>query len=441
MSATIEIIDRLAARWPKGFDLSLGRIRRLLDALGNPERRLPPVIHVAGTNGKGSTIAFLRAILEQSGLRVHTHTSPHLVRYNERYRLATAPGRSAFVDDEPFADALARAEAANHEMPITLFELLTAAGFLLFCETPADVALLEVGLGGRFDATNVVDAPLVSVITSISLDHQSYLGDTVEKIAFEKAGILKAGRPFVTSPATQGVSAVFEDVARSVRAGPAFIGGQDWTAFEEHGRLVFQDGDGLIDLPMPRLPGRHQIQNAGTAIAAIRASGLAIPAQAIERGLETAEWPARLQRLAAGTLVDAAPQGAEIWLDGGHNAGAGEVVSAAMADFADRVERPLFLITGMITTKDPATFFEPFKGLVRHVFAVPIPGSEVDWPTATLADAARSAGLSAEPAESAHAAIRAIARSWRFERAPRILICGSLYLAGEVLAANGTPPR
>lgn len=441
MSRTLEIIDRLAARWPKGFDLTLGRIERLLAALGDPQTRIAPVIHVAGTNGKGSTIAFLRAMLEAEGLRVHTHTSPHLVSYNERYRLADGPGRSSFVGDAAFSDALARAEAANGDSPVTLFELLTAAGFLLFAERPADVVLLEVGLGGRFDATNVIRSPLVAVIASISMDHQAYLGDTLESIAFEKAGILKAGRPAVFSPNEDTVTAVFETVARRVGAGPLMVGGQDWTAYEEHGRLVYQDEDGLLDLALPRLAGRHQLQNAGTAIAALRVSGLGVGEEAIRRGLETVDWPARLQRLSQGDLVDAAPAGAEIWLDGGHNPGAGEVVASAMADLEDRVGRPLFLIAGMLTTKDPAGFFAPFKGLVRHVFTVPIPGSDAAWSPDALAEAALAAGLSAEPVESPAAALVLLASGWRLEPPPRVLICGSLYLAGDVLAANGTPPR
>ncbi|WP_181703746.1 bifunctional folylpolyglutamate synthase/dihydrofolate synthase [Chthonobacter albigriseus] len=441
MPETLAIIDRLSALHPKGYDLTLGRIERLLAALGHPEQRLPPVFHVAGTNGKGSTIAFLRAILEAAGLRVHTHTSPHLVAYNERYRLATGPGRSAFVDDARFTDALERAEVANGNEPITLFELLTAAGFLLFAEEPADVVLLEVGLGGRFDATNVVAAPLVSVITSISLDHQSYLGNTIDKIAFEKAGIIKKGRPVVVSPNPAEVTEVFETVASRAGAKPLLIGAQDWMVHEEHGRLVFQDDGGLLDLPLPRLSGRHQIQNAGTAVAAIRASKLDIPLSAIERGLETVEWPARLQRLTHGRLVDLAPPGAEVWLDGGHNPGAGEVVASAMADLEDRVERPLFLIAGMLTTKDPAGFFTPFEGLVRHVFTVPIPGSEAAWDPDALAEAANAAGLSAEAAPGTAEAIRLLAANWTLERAPRILICGSLYLAGDTLAENGTPPQ
>jgi dihydrofolate synthase/folylpolyglutamate synthase len=441
MNPSLDIIDRLAARWPKGFDLTLGRIERLLAALGNPERRLPPVIHVAGTNGKGSTIAFLRAMLEASGRAVHTHTSPHLVRYNERYRIARGPGRSSFVDDTDFTRALARAEAANADEPITLFELLTAAGFLLFSENPADVVLLEVGLGGRFDATNVIADPLVAVITSISLDHQSYLGDTVEAIAGEKAGILKRSRPAVVSPNPDAVIDVIERTAARVGAGRLAIGGRDWTAFEEHGRLVYQDDDGLMDLDLPRLPGRHQLANAGTAIAALRLSGLILPPSAVQRGLERVEWPARLQRLTAGPLVDLAPPGAEIWLDGGHNPGAGTVVASAMADLEDRVERPLLLVCGMLTTKDPNGFFAAFQGLARHVFTVPIPGSESAWTPEALANSALSAGLTADPMPGAADALVAIAESWEAERAPRILICGSIYLAGDILAANGTPPE
>jgi dihydrofolate synthase / folylpolyglutamate synthase len=273
------------------------------------------------------------------------------------------------------------------------------------------------------------------------MDHQAYLGDTVEQIAFEKAGILKPGRPAVISPNDEVVIDVFEQVAGRTGAGPLAIGGQDWLAFEEHGRLVYQDGEGLLDLALPRLTGRHQLQNAGTAIAALRLSGLDVPPAAIQRGLETVEWPARLQRLTHGALIDVAQAGTEIWLDGGHNPGAGEVVASAMADLEDRVERPLFLIAGMLTTKDPTGFFTPFKGLVRHVFTVPIPDSDAAWTPDALADAARAAGLSAEPIESPADALRLIAAGWQLDRPPRVLICGSLYLAGDVLASNGTPPR
>lgn len=439
METPLDIIDRLGARWPKGFDLSLGRIRRLLGALGHPERRVPPVFHVAGTNGKGSTVAFLRAILEAEGLRVHADTSPHLVRYNERFRLADGPGKSSLVDDDALADALSRTEKANGDEAITLFELLTAAGFLLFAERPADALLLEVGLGGRFDSTNVIDHPAVSVITSISLDHQAHLGNTVEKIAFEKAGIIKAGAPVVLSPNPDAVVAVVERVASEVRAGSLMIGGQDWTAFEEHGRLVFQDIDGLLDLPRPRLPGGHQISNAGAAIAAVRAAGFRVGQNSFERGMERVEWPARLQRLTVGAVAEAAPDGAEIWLDGGHNPGAGEVIASAMADLEERVARPLVLVTGMLVTKDPVGFFEAFSGLARRVYTVPIRGSDAACDPQALAADARSAGVTAMATSSVTAALSHLRETWSGP-APRILICGSLYLAGEVLADNGTPP-
>ena len=439
MIAPLDIINRLASRWPKGFDLTLTRIRRLLAALGDPQTRLPPVFHVAGTNGKGSTVAFLRAMLEADGYRVHADTSPHLVRYNERFRLATAAGLSAIVDDATFADALLRTEKANGDEAITLFELLTAAGLLMFAEHPADAVLLEVGLGGRFDSTNVIDRPEVAVITSISLDHQAYLGDTVELIAFEKAGIIKAGRPVVVAPASDSVRDVFDAVARERRAGPVRHGGQDWTAYEEHGRLVFQDEGGLIDLTRPRLPGGHQIGNAGTAIAALRASGLAVSNAAIERGMQKVEWPARLQRLTAGELVARAPEAAEIWLDGGHNPGAGEVIASAMADLEERVGRPLVLIAGMLTTKDPEGYFAAFGGLARRVYAVPIEGSDAARDPQSLAEAARATGLVAVAASGVDAALDHLKATWSGV-APRILICGSLYLAGNVLAENGTPP-
>jgi dihydrofolate synthase/folylpolyglutamate synthase len=433
------VLGRLTANLPKGYDLSLGRIERLLAVLDHPERRMPPVIHVAGTNGKGSTIAFMRAILEAGGKRVHVHTSPHLVRYNERYRLATGPGTSAFVDDDRLADALVRAEAANGAETITVFELLTAAAFLLFSETPADYVLLEVGLGGRFDATNVIDKPLAAVITSISIDHQAFLGDTIEAIAFEKAGILKKGAPAVVGENAESVINVISRQADKVGAS-LFICGQDFSAHEESGRLVYQDEDGLLDLALPRLVGRHQYQNAANAIAAIRRAGIGLADDAFERGLATVEWPARLQRLTAGTLVKAAAPGSEVWLDGGHNAGAGEVVAAAMADLHDRFARPLYIVAGMLTTKDPVGFFRSFKGLARHVFTVPIRDSEAAWEPAALAEAARAAGLEAEPVTSVIEAVRRISFGWDWQPAPRILICGSLYLAGEVLAENGTPP-
>jgi len=438
MDHTNAILGRLLTLHPKVIDLSLDRMQRLLNALGNPEKRLPPTIHLAGTNGKGSTGAFLRAALEADGKGVHVYTSPHLVNFNERIRLA-AEGGGHYVDDEGLTDALERAERANDGEPITFFEITTAAAFLLFSERPADVLIMETGLGGRLDATNVVDDPLVSVITPVGLDHQRFLGETVEAIAEEKAGIIKRRRPVVAAPQSDAVTAVIERAAARAQA-PLHLGGQDWTAIEERGRLIYQDETALFDMPPPRLPGRHQFLNAGTAIAALRTGGLWPGLDTAEKALELVDWPARLQRLTSGRIVDTAMPGAEIWLDGGHNPDAGEALAAYMADLEDRVSRPLFLIAGMLNTKDPVGFFRPFSGLVRHVFTVPVFGSEAAIDPGPLADMAESAGVTAEPVTSVRTALRLLAESWRFEPPPRILICGSLYLAGDVLSQNGTPP-
>jgi len=432
------VLERLVRLHPKEIDLSLGRIERLLAALDHPEIKLPPVIHIAGTNGKGSTTATMRAVLEAAGKRVHVYTSPHLCRFHERIRLA-APGGGLLVDDATLVDALDRTERANAGEPITLFEITTAAAMLLFAEQPADVLLLEVGLGGRLDATNVVANPLVSVITPISLDHEKFLGATLPEIAGEKAGIIKPGVPVVVAPQPDEAMGVIERQAARKRA-ELFVAGREWNAGEERGRLVFQDEGGLLDLPPPRLVGRHQYVNAGTAVAALRAAGLWPGLAAAEAGLGRVDWPARMQRLTQGRIVEAAMPGAEIWLDGGHNPGAGEAISTVMADLEERVSRPLFLITGMLSAKDPIGFFKPFAGLVRHVFTVPIFGADSARDPGELAAAARAAGLAAEPVSSVKTALRLLCEGWRFEPPPRILICGSLYLAGDVLGQNGTPP-
>ncbi|MGN6766527.1 MAG: bifunctional folylpolyglutamate synthase/dihydrofolate synthase [Rhizobiaceae bacterium] len=433
-------IERLMTLHPKGFDLSLGRVSRLLEKLGNPQDRMPPVIHIAGTNGKGSAAAFSRALLEAAGYRVHVHTSPHLVHWCERYRMAAAGG-GRFVADDIFADAIQRVAEANNGETITVFEILTAVMFVLFSEHPADAAVVEVGLGGRFDATNVIKRPAVSVIMPISLDHQAYLGDRVELIAAEKAGIIKKGVPVV-------VGAQEFDAARSVlvetaeRLGcPLQVYGQDFLAFEENGRMVYQDETGLLDLPQPRLPGRHQFANAAAAIAAVRTAGFSIPPEAAAFAMGAVEWPGRLQRLASGRLAELAPEGAELWLDGGHNPGAGTVIAEAMATQEERLARPLFLVTGLINTKDQTGYFRAFEGMARHVFTVPVRMSESGVPPEELAVRASEAGLSAEPVASVENALKLLRDTWDAnETPPRILISGSLYLAGEVLAANGTPP-
>jgi dihydrofolate synthase/folylpolyglutamate synthase len=428
------IVARLAALHPKRIDLSLDRMQRLLAALGHPERQLPPVIHVAGTNGKGSTVAFMRAILEAAGKRVHVYSSPHLVRFNERYRLA-----GVLVSDEELSATLEECERANAGAPITVFEITTAVGMMLFARHPADVLLLEVGLGGRLDATNVIDHPLATVITRIAVDHTDFLGDTIEKIAHEKAGILKRDAPAIIAAQARDALAMIERQAARLNV-PLKIAGEDWTATEERGRLVYQDEAGLLDLPAPKLYGRHQFENAGLAIAALRAiKPLKIAPAAYETGMIKADWPARLQRLSAGHLVELTPPGSELWLDGGHNPDGGGAIAAALADLEERVSRPLVLIVGMLASKDCAGFLSNFTGLARRVIAVPVPGAEKGLTAETVADAARAIGLPATSRDNLDEALDA-ARKLDLEPPPRILITGSLYLAGEVLRENGTLP-
>jgi dihydrofolate synthase/folylpolyglutamate synthase len=439
MEPSETILERFLSLHPKLIDLSLGRIERLLLALGEPHRKLPPVIHVAGTNGKGSTIAFMRSIFEAAGLVVHVYTSPHLVRFHERIRLG-APGGGHLVGEATLVDAFQRCEKANAGAPITLFEMTTAAAFLLFSENPAHVLLLEVGLGGIFDATNVIDKPLATVITPISRDHAEYLGDTPELIASAKAGIMKRGVPAVIAPQEfPEVEPVLERYG--ARVGARLIeAGQHFHIREEQGRLIVEDEDGLVDLPLPRLAGRHQQINAGTAVAALRAAGFGrLPVAAYEAGIIGAEWPARLQRLTRGRLADQLPEGAELWLDGGHNPDGGKVLAAAMADFEERASRPLVMIVGMLGTKDSAGFLLPFAGLAGQVMTIPIKGNVASRSAAEVAALAEAAGLPAVPCAGVEEALRLLReRQWRV--APRVLIAGSLYLAGEVLSLNGTVP-
>ncbi len=438
MTPINSIVARLTALHPKRIDLSLDRMWRMLAALGHPERQLPPTIHVAGTNGKGSTIAFMRAILEAAGLRVHVYTSPHLVRFNERFRLG-AEGEGRLASDAELSGALNECERVNAGAPITVFEITTAAGLLLFARNPADVLLLEVGMGGRLDATNVVDRPLATVITPVSFDHAEHLGDTVGKIAAEKAGILKRGVPAVVAAQPREALLAIERAAARAKA-PIRIAGEDWTATEERGRLVYQDDTGLLDLPPPKLYGRHQFENAGVAIAALRALGeLKLAPAAFETGIAKADWPARMQRLSQGRLAAIAPPGGELWLDGGHNADGGRAIANALADLEERVSRPLVLVVGMLSTKDCESFLKNFAGLARRVVAVPIPHQEKSFPADAIADAARAVGVPAQSSADFEAALAAIAR-FELDPPPRILITGSLYLAGAVLNANGTPP-
>ena len=428
------VLDRLLKLHPKKIDLVLDRILRLLAALGHPERRLPPVIHVAGTNGKGSVCAFARAMLEAGGRKVHVYSSPHLVRFHERIRLA-----GSLIGEAELMGLLLECEQANEGQPITFFEITTAAAILAFARHPADALVLEVGLGGKYDATNIVARPRLTVITPVGLDHAEFLGNTLADIAAEKAGIIKPGVPLIVGPQDDAPRDVILRRADALGA-PVFVFGQDFFAHQEHGRMVYQDLDGLLDLPLPRLAGRHQIENAALAIAGLRrAGGTWAKDDAIEQGLRTVEWPARLQRLARGPLIDAAPEGAEVWLDGGHNPHGAAALARAMADFEERAEKPLYLICGMLKTKDAVGFLSAFRGLVRHIVTVEIPGEEASLGAGALYDCARSAGLDAAPAEDVEDAMLQIAAQARVgphDVPPRILICGSLYLAGQVLAEN-----
>ncbi|WP_349036263.1 folylpolyglutamate synthase/dihydrofolate synthase family protein [Pseudotabrizicola sp. 4114] len=407
---------------PKVIDLTLDRMHRLLAALGNPERHLPPVIHIAGTNGKGSTQAMIRAGLEASGATVHAYTSPHLARFHERIRLAgdliSEPALTALLDE---------CVQANGPDSITFFEITTAAALLAFARTPADFTLLEVGLGGRLDATNVVDSPRLTIITPVSIDHQQYLGETLPEIAGEKAGIIKRGVPVIVGPQSPDGLAVIE--ARAARMGaPVFAYGQHWHVSEDRNRLIFQDESGLLDLPLPNLPGPHQVQNAGAAIAALRALGR--DEAACEAAVTRAQWPARMQRLRHGPLADSASQ-VELWLDGGHNPAGGEAIAATLARMP---KRPTFLICGMLNTKDVTGYMRPLAAHATRLYAVSIPGEKNTLPAEATRDAALSANLPATAAASVAEALMAITAT---EPTARVLICGSLYLAGAILRENG----
>jgi dihydrofolate synthase/folylpolyglutamate synthase len=428
------VLKRLLSLHPKKIDLALDRILRLLSALGNPQLRLPPVIHVAGTNGKGSACAFARAMLEAQGLKVHVHTSPHLVKFHERIRIA-----GKLISEEGLVSLLEEVEQVNQGREITFFEITAAAMFLAFSRYPADAVVLEVGLGGTYDATNVVPNPAMTVIQPVGLDHKEFLGDSLASIAGEKAGIIKKGSPLVVGPQTDIARDVI--LARADRMGvPVFEFGQDFVARQEHGRMVYEDEWGLLDLPLPKLIGRHQIENAGVAIAGLRHAGRGWGQEAaVERGLASVEWPARLQRLLRGPLVESAPNGAEVWLDGGHNPHGAEVVSRAMADMEEHGERPLYLICGMLANKDALGYLRAFQGLARHVVTVAIPGEAGSLGAGALYDVARRAGLDSAPAEDLDDAMLQVTAWTRLdaqETPPRILICGSLYLAGKVLAEN-----
>ena len=415
------ILDRMMTLHPKVIDLTLDRVHRLLGLLGHPERAIPPAIHLAGTNGKGSTQAMIRAGLEQAGQRVHAYTSPHLARFHERIRLA---GR--LIEEPALAALLDECVEKNGPDEITFFEITTCAAFLAFARTPADLTLLEVGLGGRLDATNVI-TPRLSIITPVSMDHESFLGDTLAKIASEKAGIIKRGIPVIVGPQSPEGLDVIEATAARLGA-PVLAHGQHWHAWEERGRLIYQDENGLLDLPLPNLPGPHQIQNAGAAITALRHLGH--DEAACQAAVTRAEWPARMQRLRHGPLVDLAPR-IELWLDGGHNPAGGEAVAATLAQMP---ARDTHLICGMLNTKDVTGYMRPLAPQVTRLHAVSIPGEKNTLPAEATRDAARTVGIDAVTAGSVAEALATISAT---SPEARVLICGSLYLAGSILRENG----
>ena len=428
---TDAILDRLMRLHPKLIDLDLGRIERLLADVGSPHLKLPPVVHVAGTNGKGSLVAYLRAMAESAGYRVHVYTSPHLVRFNERIRIA-----GELISDELLEDVLIEAEQANREQPITFFEITTVSAFLAFARVPAYRAVIEVGMGGRMDTTNVVN-PALTAITPIGYDHTSFLGDTLEKIAAEKAGILKRAVPAVIGRQREASAAVIAGRAAELAA-PLFRMGREWQVAPTPAGFRY-DSDFLgLDLPAPALVGAHQLDNAATAVACIerlRAAQFRIGDDAIRRGLASVEWPARLQKLSRGPLVEALPPASELWLDGGHNEDCGMVLARQAAEWArEPAALPLYLIFGMLTTKDASGFLRPLARHASTARAVPVEGHAAYTPQEAC-DKAAEVGLDCLPANDVGAALEDLLAT---QPAPmRILICGSLYLAGTVLARNG----
>jgi dihydrofolate synthase/folylpolyglutamate synthase len=413
------ILARLTGLHPKLIDLSLGRIERLLAALGHPEQHLPPVVHVAGTNGKGSVIAFVRAIAEAAGLRVHVYTSPHLVRFNERIVVA-----GEVVGDETLAEILEQCEAANDGAPITFFEITTAAAFVAFSRTAADIAMIETGLGGRFDATNIIARPALTAITPISIDHTHFLGDTIAAIAMEKAGIMKSGVACVVARQPDDAATVI--AKRSTNIGAPLVGhDRDWRL----DGMTYADSRGAIDLPSPGLAGRHQVENAAVAAACVRhIPGFDFAGDDITAGVRRATWPARLQRLTSGKLVEGLPGNWQLWLDGGHNAAAGAALADEIETWAS--EGPVHLVAAMLRTRDPAPFLAPLARFINRARTVEVPGESATLTAVELAEAARRVGIDTEPASGVAEAVRSLADG----SGGRILICGSLYLAGSVLA-------
>jgi len=417
------ILARMMALHPKVIDLTLDRVWSLLEKMDNPQRRLPGVIHIAGTNGKGSTQAMMRAGLEGADKLVHAYTSPHLAWFHERIRLA-----GDLISEEALTDVLDRCYRANGPDPITYFEITTVAALVAFAETHADYTLLEVGLGGRLDATNVVNEPELCIITPVDLDHQQFLGETLPEIAAEKAGILKRGVTCVVGPQKEEALEVIERQAARVGA-PLLVHGQHWHVHEERERLVFQDEQGLLDLPLPALRGPHQVMNAGGAIAALRALGM--KEAACERAMTDVTWPARMEKLNDGALVDLVRPG-DLWLDGGHNPAAGDAIAMTLKTLPNR---PTHFVCGMLNTKEFRGFLKPLVGVAESITAVAIPGEENSLSAADLAQAARDLGMPEAEAGTVTQALNDIVEN---HPNARVVICGSLYLAGHIKRLNAT---
>ena len=436
MTSSDDVLAQMRDLHPSLIDLSLGRTLRALEALGRPQDRLPSVIHIAGTNGKGSTLAYLNALLGAVGKTTHSFISPHLISFHERIRLG-GPNGCADISEAQLVDVLQRTQRANKGEPITYFEITMVAAFLAFSENPADYLILETGLGGRFDATNVVDNPALTIITPISMDHMDFLGSSLGEIAFEKAGIMKQGVPCIVASQPPEVLSVLREQAVKLDV-PLSVEGDDFKAYEQLGRLIYEDERRLLALPLPRLVGAHQIKNAGVSVAAALTLPDFKPTQEqMEKAMRQVSWPARLQLLETEKLADdvSINTDSEIWLDGGHNRAAAEVLAASMADLEEQLSRPLHLVIGMMQRKNAADFLQVFEGLCEMVFTVPVPGTQNGWPADELAVIAKTQGLRAMPCQNIAEALAASGERARNlgDEPVRILICGSLYLAGHVL--------
>ncbi|WP_273756187.1 folylpolyglutamate synthase/dihydrofolate synthase family protein [Bartonella sp. MM73XJBT] len=430
------MINELLKNYPKKFDLSLERILYLLEYLGNPHLKLAPVIHIAGTNGKGSACAICRALLESAGYRVHVYSSPHLVNWNERFRIGQKGG-GQLVTESQLAETIREIIKVYRQKPITIFEILTAAAFMLFSTHPADVVILEVGLGGRFDATNVINKPAVSLIMPIDYDHETFLGNTIAQIAFQKGGIIKPAVPVVISKQDHDETLSVLTTLADKNKAPYSLFCQDYQSYTEHGRMVFQNNQGLMDLPLPNLIGTHQIANAGAALEAVHQAGFRLSEHAISYALRKIYWPARMQHLTHGYLVDQLSPHIDLWLDGGHNPAAGKAVAAELTKWRKKTNRPFIMIAGMLNTKDAVGYFRPLANLVDKVYTIPLTESTAGICPTILAESARKAGIFSTPQPHLKDTLQKIKTE---HQDAIVLIAGSLYLAGDILRDNKTPP-